>query len=126
MVAVAMGIYVVVGWLPLLSLLLIGGFLNAAGRSLQTPALSALTSHTADPSQQGATFGLFHMLGSLARVIGPLVAGATYTAHHTGPYWTAGAITVAVAGWTSLLHGRVRAGAITPRDEQVAMTETIC
>ena len=92
--------YVEAGFRPLVLLLIVGGFLNAAGRSLQTPALSALVSHFSDPKQQGTVFGLFHMLGSLARVIGPTVAGLIYTMHHTSPYLTAGSITAAVTVWT--------------------------
>ena len=40
------------------------------------------------------------MLGSLARVVGPTIAGLIYTAHHTSPYLTAGSITVMVTLWT--------------------------
>ena len=52
------------------------------------------------PEQQGTVFGLFHMLGSLARVIGPTIAGLIYTLHHTSPYFTAGTITALVMVWT--------------------------
>jgi MFS family permease len=81
--------------------------LNATGRSLQTPTLSALISHTSDPKQQGTVFGLFHMLGSLSRVIGPVVATGIYTKHHAGPYFLAGAITFAAAIWTMMLRTQV-------------------
>ena len=96
----AMMLYVQAGFHPLILLLLVGGFFNATGRSLQTPALSSLVSQFADRKIQGATFGLFHMLGSLARVIGPTIAGLAYTSHHTAPYLTAGSITAAVTLWT--------------------------
>jgi hypothetical protein len=79
---------------------------NAGGRSLQTPALSALISHTSDPKQQGTVFGLFHMLGSLARVIGPVIATGAYTKHHPAPYLIAGSITAAAALWTITLKGQ--------------------
>ena len=86
---------------------------NATGRSLQTPTLSALISHHSDPKQQGTVFGLFHMLGSLSRVIGPAVAGAVYAKHHVAPYLMASAITAAVTVWTVALRWRVR-GRRTP------------
>jgi hypothetical protein len=54
-------------------------------------------------------FGLFHMLGSLSRVIGPAVAGLVYAKHHVAPYVMASAITAAVAAWTVALRWRVRA-----------------
>jgi DHA1 family tetracycline resistance protein-like MFS transporter len=96
-----------------------GIILNATGRSLQTPTLSALISHSSDPRQQGTVFGLFHMLGSLARVIGPIVATLAYTHHHSAPYLMAGGITFAIAVWTIWLRSTV-AGAETQRGFEVA------
>jgi hypothetical protein len=46
------------------------------------------------------------MLGSLARVLGPIIATAVYTAHHTSPYLLAGAITLVVTVWTIALRAR--------------------
>jgi len=73
-----MGSYIEAGYRPLLIILLIGGALNAAGRSLWQPSFSTLLSKFADPRQQGVVFGLFQGLGSLARVAGPIVAGIVY------------------------------------------------
>lgn len=114
-VAVAMSIYVLVGWnwsIPLragVALILLAGLFNATGRSIQTPTLSALISQHADPRRQGTTFGLYHMLGSLARVIGPIVATALYARHLTGPFALAGALVLAVAGWSIILRSQVHA-----------------
>jgi MFS family permease len=66
-----------------------------------------LISHTSDPKQQGTVFGLFHMLGSLARVIGPVIATAAYTLHHTASFWIAAGMTAAIAGWSAVLRGRM-------------------
>jgi DHA1 family tetracycline resistance protein-like MFS transporter len=104
-VTAAMALYVEVGFRPMVAILIIAGFLNATGRSLQTPTLSALISHISDPRQRGTVFGLFHMLGSLARVIGPIIAMSVYTKHHTAPFVVAGAITLATAVWTIALRG---------------------
>src|SRR5688500_2071631 len=69
-VTVAMLGFVQVGWKPMVGLLVICTLCNATGRSLQTPALSALISRFSDPKQQGAVFGLFHMLRSEERRVG--------------------------------------------------------
>jgi MFS family permease len=111
LVATAMLLLVLVGYKPVLVLVIFTLIMNATGRSLQTPTLSALISHHSDPKQQGTVFGLFHMLGSLSRVIGPAVAGAVFAKHHTAPYLMASAITIAVAVWTVTLRWRARAGA---------------
>ena len=71
--------------------------------TVETPTLSSLISKHSDAKRQGTTFGLFHMLSSLARVIGPAVATAVYTGHHTAPFLVAGVMTLAIAGWTVLL-----------------------
>ena len=109
LVAGAMLVLVLVGYKPLLALVIVALITNATGRSLQTPTLSALISHHSDPKQQGTVFGLFHMLGSLSRVIGPAVAGLVYTKHPVAPYAMASVMTAAVALWTVGLRRTVRA-----------------
>ena len=116
-VTAAMCLYVEAGFKALVVLIIFATIMNAMGRSLQTPALSALISHTSDPQQQGTVFGLFHMLGSLARFIGPMIATAVYTLHHTGPFAMAGVMTFAVMIWTILLSYR---SASAPRDRAAA------
>jgi MFS family permease len=106
-------------WFPMLGLLLLGGATNAAGRSLQGPTLSSLISKFADRKEQGVTFGLYHGLGSLARVIGPVIAGFMYRKHVTGAFVTAAGIVIVASAWTIL----VRASAAATR-EQVAPVTT--
>ncbi|HEV2292609.1 MAG TPA: MFS transporter [Tepidisphaeraceae bacterium] len=106
-VTMAMLGFVQIGLRPMVGLLVICTLCNALGRSLQTPALSALISHYSDPKQQGAVFGLFHMLGSLARVIGPIVSAAVYTRTHVGPFIVAACITLAAALWAMVLRRSV-------------------
>jgi Na+/melibiose symporter-like transporter len=99
------------------AMIICAGLCNASGRSVQTPALSSLVSKSADPRQQGTVFGLFHMLGSLARVIGPLIATGGYSRHMTWPFWMAGTIMAGVALWSIVLHARLSAtplGAVVP------------
>src|SRR5438270_10685036 len=96
--------YTVVAFRPMLWVLLAAGAVNATGRSLQQPTISSLLSKFSDPREQGVVFGLFHGLSSLARVIGPMVAGLMYqTLHHTGQYVTAAGIVLMAAVWTIAL-----------------------
>jgi DHA1 family tetracycline resistance protein-like MFS transporter len=104
-VCLAQFTYVQAGWHKLVPLLLLGGFLNASGRSLQMPTLSTLISHESDPRTQGTVFGLFHGLGSLGRVLGPLLATSIYAATRPWPpFAVASSIMAAVTLWTILLR----------------------
>lgn len=94
------------------TLLLFGAASNATGRSLQQPTLSSLISKFAGRKEQGVAFGLYHGLGSLARVIGPIIAAFVYRRHISGPFLTAAGIVICTASWTALL--RVSAAAQTP------------
>jgi MFS family permease len=105
LVAVGMAAFAYTAFRPALSVLLLAGAVNAAGRSLQQPTISSLISKFSDPRDQGVVFGLFHGLGSLARVFGPVVAGLTYPYfHHAGQFVTAGFIAIAMALWTAALR----------------------
>lgn len=112
MVSIAMLMLAVVGLQPMLWLLVLAIMANATGRSLQQPTLSAVISHASDANQQGTVFGLFHMLGSLARVVGPIIATGIYTNHPIAPFLLAGGITLAAAGWSALLWQRLRRRAV--------------
>jgi MFS family permease len=92
-------------WLPALSLLLLAGAVNAVGRSLQQPTLSSLLSKFTGAEEQGVTFGLYHGAMSIARVLGPVVAGLAYPwLKNTGPFLVAAALTLACAAWTASLR----------------------
>jgi predicted MFS family arabinose efflux permease len=105
LVAVGMLAFTSTAWRPSLAVLLLAGAVNAAGRSFQQPTVSSLISKFSDPRDHGVVFGLYHGLGSLARVIGPLLAGATYPfLNHTGQFVTAAVIAVVVAVWTLALR----------------------
>jgi DHA1 family tetracycline resistance protein-like MFS transporter len=109
LVAVGMTGYVVVGYHPVLALLVICGAINSCGRSFQMPTVSSLISKSAEPREQGTVFGLYHGLGSLARVLGPFIAGLTYPfLRNTGAFITAGCIVIAGAAWTLLLRLRTQ------------------
>jgi DHA1 family tetracycline resistance protein-like MFS transporter len=109
-VAVGMAFYIGAGWQPTILMIALAGATNAIGRSLQGPTLSSLISQHSDPAEQGVVFGLYHGLSSMARVIGPVLAGLTFPYwHNTGQFWTAGALVLAVAAWTALLHAQATA-----------------
>jgi DHA1 family tetracycline resistance protein-like MFS transporter len=94
------------GFHPILTIMLIGGAINATGRSLQTPTLYALISQSTDPNEQGLIFGLNQGLSSIARVIGPVIAAAAFGVHVSGPF-IVGASIILVAGlWTWSLRPR--------------------
>jgi DHA1 family tetracycline resistance protein-like MFS transporter len=85
--------------------LMTAGAINATGRSIQTPTVSSLISKFSDREQQGVVFGLYSGLSSLARVVGPLIAGKMYGyLHNTGPFLTAAIIAIAMAAWLMVLR----------------------
>ncbi|BBK33563.1 putative MFS family arabinose efflux permease [Stella humosa] len=53
------------------------------GFGLANPSLASLVSRSADPADQGMVLGVHQSAGSLARVVGPLVAGVAFA--HLGP-----------------------------------------
>jgi hypothetical protein len=108
LVTFAMLAYVRMGVSPFLPMLLGATVLNAAGRSLQGPSLSSLVSKFASKDEQGATFGAYQGLGSLARVIGPMVGTALFAFHITWPFLAACLMTMGVALWTIGIRARTR------------------
>ncbi len=65
--------------------------LTVLGISITNPAIAGLISHSSEPHQQGAMLGLNGALGALARIIGPLIAGALFSAVSVdAPYLFAG------------------------------------
>jgi DHA1 family tetracycline resistance protein-like MFS transporter len=80
-----------------LPLVILGSMLLAAGLGTSQPALHALTSRNAPADRQGAVLGAGQSCQSLARILGPAVAGLLFA--HAGrhaPYLT-GAVIMAVA-----------------------------
>jgi MFS family permease len=105
LVGLGMLLFTMTAFWPLVALLLLAAAVNAAGRGFQQPTSSSLISKLAEADEQGAVFGLYHGLGSLARVAGPIVAGLVYPfVHNTGQFLTAGAIAFAMAVWTAALR----------------------
>ncbi len=79
---------------------------GAAGMALAMPNISAMISRSTPGDRQGAVLGLNMATGSLARIVGPLVAGFTFsTLGHDVPFWT-GAVLVLPAAWVAINAGR--------------------
>ncbi|WP_428940810.1 MFS transporter [Fontivita pretiosa] len=108
LVAAGYLITVTSAWQAQAWILIVGGATYAVGRSIQQPTIQSLVSKSSDPREQGTTFGLFQGTGTIARVIGPIIAGAIYTRHVTAPLFTAAAIVALAAGWTIALGARSR------------------
>jgi uncharacterized membrane protein HdeD (DUF308 family) len=104
LVAAGMWVLADVAVSPLMWMLMLGGAVNAVGRSLQTPTLYALISHNGDPKQQGLVFGLNQGLSSIARIVGPAAAAAIFAVWIGGPFALAGAIMMVAFIWTAGLR----------------------
>ena len=80
---------------------------GAFGMSLAMPNISALISRSTSPDRQGAMLGINMACGSLARMVGPVVAGFTYSGlGHDAPFLT-GAVLVVPAVLLAIDTGRV-------------------
>lgn len=72
--------------------------LGACGMSLAMPNVSALISRSTPPDRQGAMLGLNMASGSIARIFGPIAAGALFSAvGHDWPFLVGAALTVPAA-----------------------------
>ena len=82
---------------------IVGG--TAFGQALVFPCVAALISRNTPPDRQGEMLGLNMAAGSLARMIGPLIAGSLFGVAIGGPYWF-GAALMLPAVWLAVLIGR--------------------
>ena len=97
----ALTIPVVQGWIiPIVMAV------GACGMSLAMPNISAMISRASPPDRQGAMLGLNMAAGSMARIVGPIVAGALYSA--VGPNWPflVGAVLTVPAAAMAINAGR--------------------
>jgi DHA1 family tetracycline resistance protein-like MFS transporter len=124
LVALGMGMMVIVGYKPMLLILMLGGAANSIGRSLQTPTLYALISHNSDPREQGLIFGLNQGLGSIARVIGPVMAAVAFHFWLPGPFALAMVIILFVAVWTIALRTKTSNAEGFPLPDESAAVES--
>jgi DHA1 family tetracycline resistance protein-like MFS transporter len=89
-------------------LLLIALAALSVGSGLTRPPLFGLLSILTPRAEQGATIGIAQSAGSLARIFGPMFAGAFYKAHPALPYVTCAVIAVftGVVAWMKLVGER--------------------
>lgn len=87
-------------WWMLLSALT----LLSIGSGLTRPPLFGLLSTLTPSHEQGATIGIAQSAGSLARIVGPMFAAATFKLNMSLPYLVCAAISVGtgIVGWTYL------------------------
>lgn len=72
--------------------------LGACGMSLAMPNISAMISRATPPDRQGAMLGLNMASGSIARIFGPIAAGALFSGlGHDWPFLIGAALTVPAA-----------------------------
>jgi MFS family permease len=91
---------------PTVALLLLPLAVAAAGRAVVQPALMSLVSLSAEAGSRGAVMGTFQSSASLARVVGPVVAGWLYDRSLPLPFWLAAALLALVAAIGRGLPGR--------------------
>jgi MFS family permease len=87
----------------------------ALGMGAMQPSINSLISRRAGAEQQGEVMGVAQSVGSLARVIGPIVAGALFAGfgHNSPVLWGAALVAAAVLiGWRL---PRIVAAPIAPR-----------
>lgn len=77
---------------PSVPLLLVPLLAAAVGRAVAQPALMSLASQVATPATRGAVMGTFQSSASLARVVGPVLAGVLYDRSIGAPFGLAAAL----------------------------------
>ena len=77
---------------PTWAVLLLPLALAAVGRAITQPPLMSLTSMAATSDTRGVVMGTFQSSASLARVVGPVLAGLLYDVAEPGPFYLAAAL----------------------------------
>jgi MFS family permease len=83
---------------PTVAWLLLPLGVAACGRAIAQPSLMSLASFAAPADQRGLAMGTFQSSASLARVVGPLLAGALYDVWLGWPFAFAGVLALLVGG----------------------------
>jgi len=89
--------FVIIGTAPSWAIVVAGCALMPFGFGVTTPSLSGLLSRAAPAAQQGAYLGINQSLGSLARVLGPILGGLMFTHYGPGSPFLSSASVLAVA-----------------------------
>ena len=92
------------------------------GMGLLNPSLTSLISKEAGADERGGVMGVSQSAGSLARIIGPAVAGPLFSAYgRDAPYYTGAAVMVLVIAMALRLPRAARAhGAAAPSERRAS------
>lgn len=74
-------------------------FLMSTGVAFISPTLTSLTSLYSSEQDQGFHLGVFRSSGSMARAIGPLIAGTVYFKYGSSTAYLAGALFLLVPAY---------------------------
>jgi len=94
LLAVAFALVPLAGSVPILMVPLL---LSAVGRAIAQPSLVSMVSIAASPEARGVVMGVFQSAASLARIVGPLLAGALYDRAIAGPFVLASLVFLSVS-----------------------------
>ncbi|MCH9646616.1 MAG: MFS transporter [Deltaproteobacteria bacterium] len=92
------GSFAAVPWAQPVAILLIPLLVASVGRAIAHPAMLSLVSGAADESSRGAVMGTFQSSASLARVAGPVAAGALYDISGGAPFLLGSVLMAIVVG----------------------------
>lgn len=87
-----------VPFMPAVAILLVPLGLSSVARGISQPALMGMVSKSADDDTRGAVMGTFQSSASLARVVGPLIAGLLYDLWQPSPFLLATGVLALVFG----------------------------
>lgn len=99
--------FVIVGFATSWWVVILGCAVMPMGFGVNNPSLQGLLSRAVDPGHQGAFLGLNQSLGSLARVVGPLLAGWVFdAAGPEDPFFVSAALLAIGAVLAVIYHRR--------------------
>lgn len=96
---------------PTVTILLAPLVVLAVGRAVSQPSMMSMVSIAASASSRGEVMGTYHSSNHLARIVGPLVAGALYDGALSGPYLLGGGLLLLAALLSAPLPGRAQEAA---------------
>lgn len=84
-------------WIPALCIMILIGY----GLGFTNPNVSSMISRNAPRTMQGGIFGITQALGSLARILGPLISAPLFRASPSAPYLLGAGLLIipAAAAW---------------------------
>ncbi len=88
--------------------------LMAIGSSCMAPTIMSLSSQLADPAEQGSILGIVQSFASLARMLGPMIGGASYDwAGHDMPFYLGFAMMLFAVAISAAIMRRHRSDAVS-------------